>query len=135
MPYGCPQYAGGKNIPNIVMFHAVVIAVFVVDYHGIIGVPSLQTQRFILAGYDLREQLLKTPEVFMGGGIPSGLMRGWRFFRWWSQISLICRHDTCCPPATGSGTKASISSAFGIPLISVNTACGRTGSSAVSPAS
>ena len=97
MPYGCPQYAGGKNIPNIVMFHAVVIAVFVVDYQGIIGVPSLQTQRFILAGYDLREQLLKTPEVFMGGGIPSGLMRGWRFFRWWSQISLICRHDDLLP--------------------------------------
>ena len=41
------------------MFHAVVIAVFVVDYQGIIGVPSLQAQRFILAGYDLREQLLK----------------------------------------------------------------------------
>ena len=56
------------------MFHAVVIAVFVVDYQGIIGVPSLQAQRFILAGYDLREQLLKTPEVLVGGGIPSCLL-------------------------------------------------------------
>ena len=79
------------------MFHAVVSAVFVVDHQGVIGVPSLQTQRFILAGHDLREQLLKTPEVFMGGGIPSGLMRGWRFFRWWNQIVLISRHDDLLP--------------------------------------
>ena len=80
-------------ILHIVMFHAVVIAVFVVDYQGIIGVPSLQAQRFILAGYDLREQLLKTPEVLVGGGIPSGFMWGWRFFRWWNQIGLTSRHN------------------------------------------
>ena len=33
----------------------------------------------------------------MGGGIPSGLMRGWRFFRWWNQIDLISRHDDLLP--------------------------------------
>ena len=33
----------------------------------------------------------------MGGGIPSGLMRGWRFFRWWNQIVLISRHDDLLP--------------------------------------
>lgn len=79
------------------MFHAVVIAVFVMDHQGIVGVPSLQTQRFILAGHDLREQLLKTLKIFVGGGIPSGFMWGWRFFRWWNQIGLISRHDDLLP--------------------------------------
>ena len=84
-------------ILHIVMFHAVVIAVFVVDHQGIIGVPSLQTQRFILAGHDLREQFLKTLEVFVGGGIPSGFMWGWRFFRWWNQIGLTSCHNDLLP--------------------------------------
>ena len=33
----------------------------------------------------------------MGGGIPSGLMRGWRFFRWLNQIGLTSCHNDLLP--------------------------------------
>ena len=82
-------------ILHIVMFHAVVIAVFVVDYQGIIGVPSLQAQRFILAGYDLREQLLKTPEVLVGGRAALG--RCWnRLWHLNRGLCIVCGRSIGC---------------------------------------
>ena len=75
-------------ILHIVMFHAVMIAVFVVDHQGIIGIPGLQTQGFILAGHDFREQLLKTPEILVGGRVALG--RRWNG-PWWNRLWYLNR--------------------------------------------